>query len=105
MRMGVPLISKNCFEGTPFLPGGTIRVPRPAAGMIAITFIKGQKYNNFADELPAGLSARFGWTVRFRSGREGPQLYPGTQTACAGTTGGGRRVWRSRFRCALARSA
>src|ERR1051326_1038340 len=48
MTIGVPLISKNCFEGTPFLPAGAMRVPRPAAGMMTITFIRGEKYNNFA---------------------------------------------------------
>jgi len=37
--MGVPLISKNCFEGAPFFPAGAMRVPRPAAGIITITFI------------------------------------------------------------------
>jgi hypothetical protein len=37
--MGVPLISKNCFVGAPFLPAGAMRVPRPAAGMMTVTFI------------------------------------------------------------------
>ncbi len=50
MTMGVPLISKNCFEGTPFLPAGAMRVPRPAAGMMTVTFIRGEKYNNFTKD-------------------------------------------------------
>src|ERR1700674_4352609 len=54
--MGVPLISKNCLEGTPFLPTGAIRVPSPAAGMTAITFIKGRKYSNFCPEGSALVS-------------------------------------------------
>src|SRR5690348_11319489 len=39
MTIGVPLISKNCLEGAPFLPAGAMRVPRPAAGMMTVTFI------------------------------------------------------------------
>jgi hypothetical protein len=39
ITIGVPLISKNCLEGAPFLPAGAMRVPRPAAGMMTVTFI------------------------------------------------------------------
>jgi hypothetical protein len=42
-RMGIPPSSVNCFDGADFLllalGTGAIRVPSPAAGMIAMTFI------------------------------------------------------------------
>src|ERR1700683_1303536 len=50
MRIGVPPSSVNCLEGDalrlPLAPTGTgtMRVPRPAAGMITTTFIAGSKY-------------------------------------------------------------
>src|ERR1035441_2195686 len=51
MRMGVPASSVNCLEGWGFfvfasraLGMGAIRVPRPAAGIITITFMAGGKY-------------------------------------------------------------
>src|ERR1035438_3288834 len=51
MRMGVPASSVNCLEGWGFfvfasraLGMGAIRVPRPAAGIITITFMAGCKY-------------------------------------------------------------
>src|SRR6266851_6839576 len=52
MRIGVPPSSVNCFEGDafclPFAPAdtGAMRVPRPAAGIMTITFIAGCKYTS-----------------------------------------------------------
>src|ERR1700722_5407146 len=53
MRMGVPASSVNCLEGWGFfvfasraLGMGAMRVPRPAAGMITITFMAGCKYTS-----------------------------------------------------------
>src|SRR5271169_4865535 len=53
MRMGVPDSSLNCFEGWGFfvfaslaLGMGAMRVPKPAAGIITITFIAGCKYTS-----------------------------------------------------------
>src|SRR5947208_1239218 len=43
MRIGVPLSSVNCLEATGFFPfdsgADAMRVPRPAAGMMATTFM------------------------------------------------------------------
>src|SRR5579864_6304454 len=51
MRMGVPARSVNCFDGCGFrvfasraLGMGAMRVPRPAAGIMTITFMAGCKY-------------------------------------------------------------
>src|ERR1035441_6168287 len=51
--MGVPARSLNCFEGCGFLVlasmalgMGAMRVPRPAAGIMTITFIAGCKYTS-----------------------------------------------------------
>src|SRR2546428_13889020 len=48
MRIGVPLSSVNCLEATGFFPfasgADAMRVPRPAAGMMATTFMAGCKY-------------------------------------------------------------
>src|SRR5579864_8725908 len=55
MRIGVPPSSVNCFDGGVFFcrplapPGiGAMRVPRPAAGMITMTFMAGCKYTSAA---------------------------------------------------------
>src|ERR1700676_30313 len=53
MRIGVPPSSVNCLLAAGFLPlalgAETMRVPRPAAGMIATTFIAGCKYTRADD--------------------------------------------------------
>src|ERR1700683_3911237 len=54
MRMGVPASAVNCLEGcglvfalgSKALGMGAMRVPRPAAGIITITFIAGCKYTS-----------------------------------------------------------
>src|SRR5436190_4763623 len=48
MRIGVPPSSVNCLDATGFFPfdsgADAMRVPRPAAGMMATTFMAGCKY-------------------------------------------------------------
>src|SRR6478672_2491080 len=57
MTIGVPLISKNCLEGAPFLPAGAMRVPRPAAGMMTVTFIGVKSITTLQRVAYAGLQA------------------------------------------------
>src|SRR5215470_6854617 len=46
IRIGVPARSVNCLDGVDFLafvgPAAAMRVPNPAAGIIADTFIEGR---------------------------------------------------------------
>ena len=53
MRIGLPPSSVNCFEGGAFFglslaptSIGAMRVPRPAAGIMTVTFIAGCKYTS-----------------------------------------------------------
>src|SRR5580700_4379270 len=50
--MGTPSSSLNCLLGSFFLAfaaeGGAMRVPRPAAGTITNTFIRGDQYSTGA---------------------------------------------------------
>ena len=66
--MGVPFSSVNCFEGdAPLLfarDGDAMRVPRPAAGMMTVTFMEGAQYTSGAEVVQLGLvrrQARLTW--------------------------------------------
>src|SRR5208283_5488831 len=58
MRIGVPPSSVNCLLAAGFLPRApgaeAMRVPRPAAGMIATTFIAGCKYTRAEESVQIG---------------------------------------------------
>src|SRR5438477_7632748 len=53
MRIGVPPSSENCLEAVDFLvfmsEPGAMRVPKPAAGIMATTFIAGCKYTGWRE--------------------------------------------------------
>src|SRR5579863_6243313 len=75
MRIGVPPSSVNCLLAEGFLPRALgaecMRVPRPAAGIIATTFIAGCKYTRAGASVQIGL---LGWSELLRGFRWFPQF-------------------------------
>ena len=85
IRMGVPFSSVNCFEGdAPLLfarDGDAMRVPRPAAGMMTVTFMEGAQYTSGAEVVQMGARVARPGAKEFHARSPSASLRAGSRRA------------------------